>query len=154
MGGWPEDLDRSLILVNLWTPWLIKFSPWAPLSAACFRDGRSLGPLPHSPNPFPGILNHWTEAGRSRSGQNFSSRKSGKVKTVMQITSICLYIAHGAIQNDLSKVKSWSGLSDWAGILNQSAQLSLIFACVLTVYSGCNYLSSIGVYLQAESPKD
>ena len=73
-------------------------------------------------------------------GKTLAAEKAGKVKTVMQITSICLYIAHGAIQNDLSKVKSWSGLSDWAGILNQSAQLTLIFACVLTVYSGCNYL--------------
>ncbi len=73
-------------------------------------------------------------------GKTLAAEKAGTVKTVMQITSICLYIAHGAIQNDLSKVKSWSGLSDWAGILNQSAQLTLIFACVLTVYSGCNYL--------------
>ena len=73
-------------------------------------------------------------------GKTLAAEKAGKVKTVMQITSICLFLAHGAIENDLCKLKSWSGLCDWAGIINQSAQVSLIFACLLTVYSGCNYL--------------
>ena len=73
-------------------------------------------------------------------GKTLAAEKAGKVKTVMQITSICLFLAHGAIEHDLSKLKSWSGLSDWADIINQSAQISLIFACLLTVYSGCNYL--------------
>ncbi len=73
-------------------------------------------------------------------GKTLAAEKAGKVKTVMQITSICLFLAHGAIENDLCKLKSWSGLCDWADIINQSAQVSLIFACFLTVYSGCNYL--------------
>ena len=73
-------------------------------------------------------------------GKTLAAEKAGKVKTVMQITSICLFLAHGAIENDLCKLKSWSGLCDWADIINQSAQISLILACFLTVYSGCNYL--------------
>ena len=73
-------------------------------------------------------------------GKTLAAEKAGKVKTVMQITSICLFLAHGAIENDLCKLKSWSGLCDWADIINQSAEVSLLFACFLTVYSGCNYL--------------
>ena len=73
-------------------------------------------------------------------GKTLAAEKAGKVKTVMQITSICLFLAHGAIENDLCKLKSWSGLCNWADIINQSAQVSLILACLLTVYSGCNYL--------------
>ena len=73
-------------------------------------------------------------------GKTLAAEKAGKVKTVMQITSICLFLAHGAIENDLCKLKSWSGLCDWADIINQSAQVSLILACFLTFYSGCNYL--------------
>ena len=73
-------------------------------------------------------------------GKTLAAEKAGKVKTVMQITSICLFLAHGSIENDLCKVKFWSGLCDWGDIINQSAQISLILACLLTVYSGCNYL--------------
>jgi CDP-diacylglycerol--glycerol-3-phosphate 3-phosphatidyltransferase len=73
-------------------------------------------------------------------GKTLAAEKAGKVKTVMQITSICLFLAHGAIENDLCKLKSWSGLCDWVEIINQSAQVSLILACLLTIYSGCNYL--------------
>ena len=73
-------------------------------------------------------------------GKTLAAEKAGKVKTVMQITSICLFLAHGSIENDLCKVKFWSGLCDWADFVNQTAQICLILACLLTVYSGCNYL--------------
>ena len=85
-------------------------------------------------------------------GKTLAAEKAGKVKTVMQITSICLFLAHGAIENDLCKLKSWSGLCDWADIINQFAQVSLILACFLTVYSGCNYLFKYwGVFTGSES---
>ena len=39
-------------------------------------------------------------------GKTLAAEKAGKVKTVMQITSICLYLAHGAIMNDFSKLNA------------------------------------------------
>ena len=73
-------------------------------------------------------------------GKTLAAEKAGKVKTVMQITSICLYLAQGAIIHDLSKVQIWEGIINWQDSFGQFADATLILACLLTVYSGFNYL--------------
>lgn len=73
-------------------------------------------------------------------GKTLAAEKAGKVKTVMQITSISLYLLQGAILHDLSQVKISENLIKWTDLIGQSAQLTLILACLLTVYSGINYL--------------
>lgn len=73
-------------------------------------------------------------------GKTLAAEKAGKVKTVMQITSISLYLAKGAIVHDLSQLKMWECLHTWTTTIGQAAQVTLILACLLTVYSGVNYL--------------
>jgi CDP-diacylglycerol--glycerol-3-phosphate 3-phosphatidyltransferase len=73
-------------------------------------------------------------------GKTLAAEKAGKVKTVMQITSISLYLAQGALIHDLSSVKMWNGLTGWSTEIGQAAQITLILACILTVYSGLSYL--------------
>jgi len=73
-------------------------------------------------------------------GKTLAAEKAGKVKTVMQITSICLFIAKGALIHDLSQTEFLASSSTWIQPIGQAAQVTLIIACVLTVYSGINYL--------------
>ena len=73
-------------------------------------------------------------------GMTLAAEKVGKVKTVMQIASISLYLLNVAIMHDLSRIKISEGLVNWTEIIGQAAQLTLILACLLTVYSGLNYL--------------
>jgi len=73
-------------------------------------------------------------------GKTLAAEKAGKVKTVMQITSISLFIGYGAIRHDLSNTTLFADLTPWSGVVIQAAQISLVLACLLTVYSGCNYL--------------
>ena len=73
-------------------------------------------------------------------GKTLAAEKAGKVKTVMQITSICLFIAKGALIRDLSQTEFLATSSSWIEPIGQAAQITLIIACVLTVYSGINYL--------------
>lgn len=73
-------------------------------------------------------------------GKTLAAEKVGKIKTVMQITSISLYLAQGAIVHDLSKLEIGQDLLNLAGIIGQTADIALILACFLTVYSGMNYL--------------
>ena len=74
-------------------------------------------------------------------GKTLAAEKAGKVKTVMQITSICLFIAKGALIHDLSQTEFLATSSSWIEPIGQAAQATLIIACVLTVYSGINYLA-------------
>jgi len=74
-------------------------------------------------------------------GKTLAAERAGKVKTVMQITSISLFLAQGALLHDLSKTKLLSFAEPWIEPIGQTAQISLIIACILTVYSGINYLS-------------
>ena len=73
-------------------------------------------------------------------GKTLAAEKAGKVKTVMQITSICLFIAEGALVHDLSKTEFLATSSTWIEPIGQAAQVTLVIASVLTVYSGINYL--------------
>ncbi|MDA7822967.1 CDP-diacylglycerol--glycerol-3-phosphate 3-phosphatidyltransferase [Opitutales bacterium] len=73
-------------------------------------------------------------------GKTLAAEKAGKVKTVMQITSICLFIAKGALVHDLSRTQWLATSSAWIEPVGQAAQITLVMACVLTVYSGVNYL--------------
>ena len=73
-------------------------------------------------------------------GKTLAAEKAGKVKTVMQITSIGLYLAHGAMFNDLVNLEFAKGLYQWLEFIEQAAHITLIIACLLTVYSGINYL--------------
>lgn len=73
-------------------------------------------------------------------GKTLAAEKAGKVKTVMQITSICLFIAKGALIHDLSQTEFLATSISWIEPIGQAAQITLIIACVLTVYSGINYL--------------
>jgi len=73
-------------------------------------------------------------------GKTLAAEKAGKVKTVMQIASISLFIFKASIDHDLSQTSlfhSWAGISDSIGTL---AEISLFIACLLTVYSGVGYL--------------
>ena len=58
----------------------------------------------------------------------------------MQITSISLFLAEGSITNDFAKTKLWEDLLFFAEPIARTAQITLILACLLTVYSGINYL--------------
>lgn len=73
-------------------------------------------------------------------GKTLAAEKAGKVKTIMQITSICLFIAKGALVHDLSRTQWLATSSAWIEPVGQAAQITLVMACVLTVYSGVNYL--------------
>ena len=73
-------------------------------------------------------------------GKTLAAEKAGKLKTVMQITSICLFIAEGALVHDLSQTEFLASSSTWIEPIGQAAQVTLVIACVLTVYSGINYL--------------
>ena len=73
-------------------------------------------------------------------GKTLAAEKAGKIKTVMQITSICLFIAEGAIIHDLSQTELLATSSTWIEPIGQAAQVTLVIACFLTVYSGINYL--------------
>ena len=76
-------------------------------------------------------------------GKTLAAEKAGKVKTVMQITSICLFIAKGALIHDLSQTEFLATSSSWIEPIGQAAQITLIIACILTVYSGINYSAFI-----------
>ena len=73
-------------------------------------------------------------------GKTLAAEKAGKVKTVMQITSLSLYLAQGALIHDLSGINMWNSLTNWTTEIGQAAQITLILACILTVYSGLSYL--------------
>lgn len=73
-------------------------------------------------------------------GKTLAAENAGKVKTVMQITSISLFIAKGALVHDLAKTEWLALSSSWISPVEQAAQITLIIACLLTVYSGLNYL--------------
>ena len=74
-------------------------------------------------------------------GKTLAAEKAGKIKTVMQITSICLFIAKGVVINDLSKVNFFKNADFWSGLIGHAADATLLLACLLTVYSGITYLS-------------
>lgn len=74
-------------------------------------------------------------------GKTLAAEKAGKIKTVMQITSICLFIAKGVVINDLSKVNFFKNPDFWSGPIGHAADATLLLACLLTVYSGITYLS-------------
>ena len=73
-------------------------------------------------------------------GKTLAAEKAGKVKTVMQITSICLFLAHGAIIHDFPMLEPGQTMVSWTGQIELAAQFTLILACLLTLYSGINYL--------------
>lgn len=85
-------------------------------------------------------------------GKTLAAEKAGKVKTVMQITSISLFLAEGAILHDLSQTKLLSFTYSWIEPIELAGQISLIAACLLTIYSGINYLVKYwSVFVGSES---
>jgi len=73
-------------------------------------------------------------------GKTLAAEKAGKIKTVMQIASISLFIAEGAIINDFQSSRFAEDPSFWSHLIGQAADITLLLACLLTVYSGINYL--------------
>lgn len=74
-------------------------------------------------------------------GKTLAAEKAGKVKTVMQIAAICMFLAKGAIVNDFTGAQSYEDADRWISILGQMANSTLLIACLLTVFSGITYLA-------------
>ena len=73
-------------------------------------------------------------------GKTLAAEKAGKVKTVMQIASISLFIFQASIDHDLSQTSLFHSLTGFSDLIGTLAEISLILACLLTVYSGVGYL--------------
>ena len=73
-------------------------------------------------------------------GKTLAAEKAGKVKTVMQIASISLFIFKASIDHDLSQTSLFHSLTGFSDLIGTLAEISLILACLLTVYSGVGYL--------------
>ena len=76
-------------------------------------------------------------------GKTLAAEKIGKLKTIVQLTCISLYLGKIALQVDFIQV--FSGEEELHGqlieLLKTSGDLSLLAATVITVFSGIVYLS-------------
>ncbi len=73
-------------------------------------------------------------------GITIAAEKAGKIKTVIQLACICLYLGEMALRDDLSgqtPAKVFQPLSD---ALSAAADATLMLATLLTVISGVSYL--------------
>lgn len=74
-------------------------------------------------------------------GKNLAAEKMGKFKTVIQLTCISLYLAKIAIEIDFQEILPTELRSQAIELLKTSGDLTLLFATILTVFSGLVYLS-------------
>jgi CDP-diacylglycerol--glycerol-3-phosphate 3-phosphatidyltransferase len=73
-------------------------------------------------------------------GKTLAAEKLGKVKTVVQLICISLFLAELALEADGTKILSLDSNLNAVEFLRWAGQSSLIFATLLTVFSGIVYL--------------
>ena len=73
-------------------------------------------------------------------GKTLAAEKIGKLKTVIQLTCICLILGKISAKVDLAEfaIESWH--QNLVMVLDHSGSITLLFATALTVYSGIVYL--------------
>jgi CDP-diacylglycerol--glycerol-3-phosphate 3-phosphatidyltransferase len=86
----------------------------------------------------------------SAKGKTLAAEKVGKIKTVVQLLCISLFLAQLAFEVDGTKILSPETNAQVVEILRLSGEISLIFATVLTVFSGIIYLVKYWKYFLDE----
>ena len=83
-------------------------------------------------------------------GKTLAAEKMGKLKTVIQLTCISIYLAKIAFQSDGQGFFSSELQTQVIDILLWGGQLTLIAATLLTVFSGIVYLTKYWKFFIAE----
>ena len=73
-------------------------------------------------------------------GKTLAAEKIGKLKTVIQLTCICLILGKISAKVDLAEFANESWHQNLVLVLDNSGSITLLFATALTVYSGIVYL--------------
>ena len=74
-------------------------------------------------------------------GKTLAAEKLGKLKTVIQLTCISLYLAKIAIEIDFKEILPANRHAQAIELFKVSGDLTLLAATILTVFSGLVYLS-------------
>jgi len=74
-------------------------------------------------------------------GKTLAAEKLGKLKTVIQLTCISLYLAKIAIEIDFKEILPANLHAQAIELFKVSGDLTLLAATILTVFSGLVYLS-------------
>jgi len=74
-------------------------------------------------------------------GRTLAAEKVGKLKTVIQLTCICLFLGKIAVEDDFTGIFSLHIQENLIHILLLSGRITLIAATFITVLSGIIYLS-------------
>ena len=77
----------------------------------------------------------------SAKGKILAAEKVGKLKTVIQLSCICLFLAKIALEDDFGEIIAERLHQDLIHFLLLSGRVTLIIATVITVLSGIVYLS-------------
>ena len=77
----------------------------------------------------------------SAKGKILAAEKVGKLKTVIQLSCICLFLGKIALEDDFSEIISGPLHQDLIHYLLLSGRITLIIATIITVLSGIVYLS-------------
>ena len=77
----------------------------------------------------------------SGQGKVLAAEKIGKIKTVIQLTCICLFLGKIAVENDFKDILPFDVLSNLSYIFLLSGRITLVLAALITVISGIFYLS-------------
>lgn len=74
-------------------------------------------------------------------GKTLAAEKVGKLKTVIQLTCICLFLGKIATENDFTGILSYELQATLVQWLLLGGRITLIAATIITVFSGILYLS-------------
>jgi CDP-diacylglycerol---glycerol-3-phosphate 3-phosphatidyltransferase len=74
-------------------------------------------------------------------GKTLAAEKIGKLKTVIQLTCICLFLGKIAVEDDFTGIFALELQENLIHILLLSGRITLIAATLITVISGIIYLS-------------
>lgn len=74
-------------------------------------------------------------------GKTLAAEKVGKLKTVIQLTCICLFLGKIAVEDDFTGIFSTELQENMINILLIGGRTTLVAATVITVLSGIIYLS-------------
>jgi CDP-diacylglycerol--glycerol-3-phosphate 3-phosphatidyltransferase len=74
-------------------------------------------------------------------GKTLAAEKVGKIKTVIQLTCICLFLGKMAVEKDFTKVFAPELQDNLTQLLLLGGRVTLIAATIITVLSGILYLA-------------
>ena len=74
-------------------------------------------------------------------GKTLAAEKVGKLKTVIQLTCICLFLGKMAVENDFTGIFSPEFQDNLTQLLLFGGRITLIAATIITVLSGILYLA-------------